>query len=94
MLVASVPTAVEGDVLPERLHGFTPRADLVALPAVYNVARARKVDLVASHYGHHSRPSSAATRRGDLAEGVSQVFASTTSSASARASRTVKPSAS
>jgi tungstate transport system substrate-binding protein len=51
--VASVPTAVEGDLLPELVRGFTPRVELTARPDVYDAARAGKVDLVVSHYGHH-----------------------------------------
>lgn len=51
--VASVPTAVEGDLLPALLRDFVPRAELVARPDVYDAARAGKVDLVISHYGHH-----------------------------------------
>ncbi len=51
--VASVPTAVEGDLLPQLLQGVTPRAELTARPDVYDAARAGKVDLIISHYGHH-----------------------------------------
>jgi tungstate transport system substrate-binding protein len=51
--VASVPTAVEGDLLPELVHEFLPRVELSGRPDVYDAARAGKVDLVISHYGHH-----------------------------------------
>jgi tungstate transport system substrate-binding protein len=51
--VASVPTAVEGDVLPELVRDFTPHVELASTPDVYIAARAGKVDLVVSHYGHH-----------------------------------------
>jgi len=51
--VASVPTAVEGGLLPALVHDFAPRVELVARPDVYDAARAGKVDLVVSHYGHH-----------------------------------------
>lgn len=54
--VASVPTAVEGDVLPALLAEFSAQtkldAKLEARPDVYEAARAGKVDLVISHYGH------------------------------------------
>ncbi len=51
--VASVPTAVEGNLLPDLLRDFPTRSELVARPDVYDAARAGKVDLVISHYGHH-----------------------------------------
>lgn len=51
--VASVPTAVEGGLLPALVRDFAPRVELVARPDVYEAARAGKVDLVVSHYGHH-----------------------------------------
>jgi tungstate transport system substrate-binding protein len=51
--VASVPTAVEGELLPQLLNEFSGRTELVARPDVYDAARAGKVDLVISHYGHH-----------------------------------------
>jgi len=35
------------------MHDFTTRTELVARPDVYDAARAGKVDLVISHYGHH-----------------------------------------
>lgn len=50
--VASVPTAVEGGLLPALFDGFATRVELVARPDVYDAARAGKVDLVVSHYGH------------------------------------------
>src|SRR5690242_12003341 len=49
--VASVPTAVEGGLLPALFDGFATRVELVARPDVYEAARAGKVDLVISHYG-------------------------------------------
>ena len=51
--VASVQTAVEGDLLPQLLRGSSTHVELVARPDVYDAARAGKVDLVISHYGHH-----------------------------------------
>jgi tungstate transport system substrate-binding protein len=52
--VASVPTAVEGNLLPELVKSFTKaKVELIARPDVYDAARAGKVDLVISHYGHH-----------------------------------------
>ncbi|HET9619734.1 MAG TPA: substrate-binding domain-containing protein, partial [Kofleriaceae bacterium] len=54
--VASVPTAVEGDVLPSLIADFeraTPyRVQLTASPDLYHLARAGHVDLLVSHYGH------------------------------------------
>ncbi len=51
--VASVPTAVEGTLLPELVTDFAGQVQLTARPDVYDAARAGKVDLVISHYGHH-----------------------------------------
>jgi tungstate transport system substrate-binding protein len=51
--VASVPTAVEGDLLPALLRDFPTRVELSAGPDVYAAARAGRADLVVSHYGHH-----------------------------------------
>lgn len=52
--VASVPTAVEGNLLPELARTFTQkRVELTGRTDVYDAARAGKVDLVISHYGHH-----------------------------------------
>lgn len=51
--VASVPTAVEGGLFPALFEGFATRVEVVARPDVYDAARAGKVDLVVSHYGHH-----------------------------------------
>lgn len=51
--VASVPTAVEGELLPKLVRDFAPRVELVARPDVYEAARAGQADLVISHYGHH-----------------------------------------
>lgn len=54
--VASVPTAVEGNILPVLIRAFeerTPyRVELTASPALYEAARAGKADLAISHYGH------------------------------------------
>jgi len=50
--VASVPTAVEGDLLPALVNGFSPRVVLSSGSDVYSSARAGMVDLVISHYGH------------------------------------------
>jgi tungstate transport system substrate-binding protein len=51
--VASVPTAVEGDLLPALVHDFPARVELSARPDVYAAARDGRADLVVSHYGHH-----------------------------------------
>lgn len=51
--VASVPTAVEGDLLPGLVRDFPGRVELSAGPDVYAAARAGRADLVVSHYGHH-----------------------------------------
>jgi tungstate transport system substrate-binding protein len=54
--VASVKTAVEGNVLPaliERFERSSPyRVRLVTDTRVYDLAREGKIDLVISHYGH------------------------------------------
>src|SRR5262245_60861156 len=54
--VASVPTAVEGSVLPALVAAFTKRSSLeVVLTAtehVYDLAREGSADLAISHYGH------------------------------------------
>jgi len=54
--VASVPTAVEGNVLPALIKEFIEQTKLdvklEARPDVYDAARAGKVDLAISHYGH------------------------------------------
>jgi tungstate transport system substrate-binding protein len=50
--IASVPTAVEGNLLPELLKDVSPRNEIVSRPDVYEAARAGKADLVVSHYGH------------------------------------------
>ena len=54
--VASVKTAVEGNVLPELIADFEKsssfKVDLAPGEAVYTSAREGKVDLVVSHYGH------------------------------------------
>jgi tungstate transport system substrate-binding protein len=54
--VASVKTAVEGDILPTLIAGFEKtshyRVDLISGESVYTWAREGKADLVISHYGH------------------------------------------
>jgi tungstate transport system substrate-binding protein len=54
--VASVTTAVEGNVLPALIATFEQRTryrvELVSTPQLYELARAGKVDLAISHYGH------------------------------------------
>ena len=54
--VASVKTAVEGNVLPELIAGFEKtsryRVELTPGESVYTSAREGKADLVVSHYGH------------------------------------------
>ena len=54
--VASVPTAVEGNVLTEILADFRKesglKVDVVASQDLYELARAGSVDLAISHYGH------------------------------------------
>ncbi|HEX7940435.1 MAG TPA: hypothetical protein VF488_01445 [Gemmatimonadaceae bacterium] len=51
--VASVPTAVEGDLLPALVRDFPARVELSARPDAYAAARDGRADLVVSHYGHH-----------------------------------------
>src|SRR4051794_28525052 len=54
--VASVPTAVEGDLLPTLVAEFERqshlRVSLTATEGVYDMARDGKVDVAISHYGH------------------------------------------
>lgn len=54
--VASVPTAVEGGVLPALIHEFEQRSgtrvEVIGVDDVYALARAGKADVVVSHYGH------------------------------------------
>jgi tungstate transport system substrate-binding protein len=54
--VASVPTAVEGNVLPALIAEFEQhtrhRVELTTSPLLYQLARQGKVDLLVSHYGH------------------------------------------
>jgi tungstate transport system substrate-binding protein len=54
--VASVPTAVEGNVLPALIADFERhapyRVELTTTPHLYDLARLGKLDLVVSHYGH------------------------------------------
>jgi tungstate transport system substrate-binding protein len=54
--IASVPTAVEGNLLPTLVADFEKvspyRIELVTNPDLYTAARAGKVDLAISHYGH------------------------------------------
>ena len=56
MRVVSVPTAVEGNVLPELCAAFRKesglKVELLASPDVYDLARSGSVDLAVSHYGH------------------------------------------
>lgn len=55
--VASVKTAVEGNLLPALIarfeQSFPYRVELVTGTRVYALAREGKTDLVVSHYGHH-----------------------------------------
>nr|HEX4312413.1 hypothetical protein [Kofleriaceae bacterium] len=51
--VGSVPTAVEGDLLPKLLADFPTRTALTASPDVYKLARSGQLDVIVSHYGHH-----------------------------------------
>lgn len=54
--VASVPTAVEGNVLPALIADFEQcthyRVELTATPLLYDLGRAGHADLLVSHYGH------------------------------------------
>src|SRR5689334_8453549 len=50
--IASVPTAVEGRVLPELVASAAVRTEITANPDAYDAARAGHADLVISHYGH------------------------------------------
>jgi tungstate transport system substrate-binding protein len=54
--VLSVPTSVEGNVLPALIKEFeqetTYRVQLTASPLLYELAREGKADLLVSHYGH------------------------------------------
>ena len=54
--IASVKTAVDGDLLPALVsmfeHGASYRARVTTGEKVYDVARAGEADLVISHYGH------------------------------------------
>jgi tungstate transport system substrate-binding protein len=54
--VCSVPTSVEGNLLPQLVEKFealdTHRVELKMTTDVYGQARAGKVDLAISHYGH------------------------------------------
>jgi len=54
--VASVPTAVEGNVLPALIADFEQRTryrvELTTSPDLYHLAREGKIDLLVSHYGH------------------------------------------
>lgn len=59
--VASVPTAVEGNVLPTLIAEFEERTklrvSLTATEGVYALAHAGKVDLAISHFGHKDAES-------------------------------------
>src|SRR6185369_66087 len=54
--VASVPTAVEGNLLPTLIAEFEQasnlRVSLTSTEGVYDLARNAQVDLAISHYGH------------------------------------------
>ncbi len=54
--IVSVPTAVEGNLLPTLIADFERdaklRVELTATDDVYGLARAGKADLAVSHYGH------------------------------------------
>jgi tungstate transport system substrate-binding protein len=56
--ISSVPTAVEGNLLPALVAAFektcspSMHVELVTNPGLYDAARAGKVDLAISHYGH------------------------------------------
>jgi tungstate transport system substrate-binding protein len=54
--VASVPTAVEGNVLPALIADFERhtryRVELTTSTKLYDLAREGKIDLLISHYGH------------------------------------------
>lgn len=54
--VASVPTAVEGNVLTELVTDFRKesglKVEVLSTPDLYELARAGSVDLAISHYGH------------------------------------------
>ena len=54
--VASVPTAVEGNLLPALIADFEQagkyRVELTSSEDVYDLARSGKADLAVSHYGH------------------------------------------
>jgi tungstate transport system substrate-binding protein len=51
--IASVPTAVEGGLLPALVRDFPTHVELSAGPDAYTAARDGRADLVVSHYGHH-----------------------------------------
>jgi tungstate transport system substrate-binding protein len=59
--VASVPTAVEGNLLPTLIGEFEKaapyRVELVSSDDVYKLAKSGKVDLAVSHYGHRDAES-------------------------------------
>jgi tungstate transport system substrate-binding protein len=59
--VASVSTAVEGDVLPALAEAFEKasglRVTIAAVEDPYSLARRGEADLVVSHYGHHETES-------------------------------------
>ena len=56
--VISVPTSVEGNILPQLLREFEQetsyRVQLTATPLLYELARDGKADLLVSHYGHRN----------------------------------------
>jgi tungstate transport system substrate-binding protein len=67
--VASVPTAVEGNVLPALIKQFEQRSpyrvQLTTSPLLYELARAGKADLVISHYGHRDAETFVMDGRGE-----------------------------
>jgi tungstate transport system substrate-binding protein len=67
--VASVPTAVEGNVLPTLIKQFEQRSayrvQLTTSPQLYELGRAGKADLLISHYGHRDAEAFVLDGRGE-----------------------------
>ena len=67
--VASVPTAVEGNVLPALIRQFEQsspyRVQLTTTPLLYELARDGKADMVISHYGHRDAETFVMGGRGE-----------------------------
>lgn len=67
--VASVPTAVEGNVLPALIRQFEQRSpyrvQLTTSPLLYELARDGKADLLISHYGHRDAETFVLDGRGE-----------------------------